>query len=92
MELKAGPLTHQDIGQLDMYVRVFEDLKKIPGDNPTIGIILCTDKDETLVKYSVLEENRQLFASRYRLVLPSEDELSRQIEIEKELLHRARDY
>jgi predicted nuclease of restriction endonuclease-like (RecB) superfamily len=92
LELKTGPLTHQDIGQLDMYVRVFEDLKKIPGDNPTIGIILCTDKDETLVKYSVLEENRQLFASRYRLVLPSEDELSRQIEIQKELLRRGEDY
>jgi predicted nuclease of restriction endonuclease-like (RecB) superfamily len=90
LELKAGPLTHQDIGQLDMYVRVFEDLKKIPGDNPTIGIILCTDKDETLVKYSVLDENRQLFASRYRLVLPSEEELSRQIEREKELLHRCK--
>jgi len=69
---------------------MFEDIKKVPGDNPTIGIILCTDKDETLVKYSVLEENRQLFASRYRLVLPSEEELSRQIEKEKELLHRGR--
>ncbi len=90
LELKTGPLTHQDIGQLDMYVRVFEDIKKIPGDNPTIGIILCADKDETLVKYSVLEENRQLFASRYRLVLPSEEELSRQIEKEKEILHRSK--
>jgi len=90
VELKTTALTHQDIGQLDMYVRMFEDLKKVPGDNSTIGIILCTDKDETLVKYSVLEENRQLFASRYRLVLPSEEELCRQIEKEKELLHRAK--
>jgi predicted nuclease of restriction endonuclease-like (RecB) superfamily len=88
IELKTGSLTHQDIGQLDMYVRMFEDLRKIPGDNPTIGIILCADKDETLVKYSVLEENRLLFASRYRMVLPSEEELSRQIEKEKELIHR----
>ena len=89
IELKTSPLTHQDIGQLDMYVRIFEDTKKVPGDNPTIGIILCTDKDETLVKYSVLEENRQLFASRYRLVLPSDEELCRQIEKGKDdLLHR----
>lgn len=80
VELKLGSLTHQDIGQMDMYVRMFEDLKKIPGDNPTIGIIMCAEKDDTLVKYSVLEENKQLFASRYQLVLPSEEELSREIE------------
>jgi predicted nuclease of restriction endonuclease-like (RecB) superfamily len=79
-ELKLGSLTHQDIGQMDMYVRMFEALKKIPGDNPTIGIILCAEKDDTLVKYSVMEENKHLFASRYKLVLPSEEELSREIE------------
>ncbi len=80
VELKLGSLTHQDIGQMDMYVRMFEALKKIPGDNPTIGIILCAEKDDTLVKYSVMEENKQLFASRYKLFLPSEEELSREIE------------
>lgn len=90
VDLKIGALTHQDIGQMDMYVRMWEDLRKVPGDNPTIGIILCTDKDETLVKYSVLEENRHLFASRYRLVLPSEEELSRQVENEKGLLRQSK--
>ncbi len=78
-DLKLGALTHQDIGQMDMYLRMFEDLKKIPGDNPTIGIILCTEKDDTLVKYSVLDENKQLFASRYRLMLPSEEEITQQL-------------
>jgi predicted nuclease of restriction endonuclease-like (RecB) superfamily len=75
-DLKIGPLTHQDIGQMDMYRRMFDDLKRIPGDNPTIGIILCTEKDDTLVKYSGLDENKHLFASRYQLVLPTEKELS----------------
>lgn len=83
LDLKISELTHQDIGQMDMYVRLFEDLKKLPGDNPTIGIILCSDKDETIVKYSVLSENKQLFASRYRLYLPDEKELIREIELEK---------
>ncbi|GGA92884.1 PDDEXK nuclease domain-containing protein [Puia dinghuensis] len=80
LELKLGSLSHQDIGQMDMYVRMFEALKKIPGDNPTIGIILCAEKDDTLVKYSVMEENKHLFASRYKFVLPSEEELSREIQ------------
>ena len=79
VDLKIGALTHQDIGQVDMYLRMFDALKRIAGDNPTIGIILCTEKDETLVKYSVLSENEQLFASRYRLVLPSEQQLMDQI-------------
>ena len=79
IDLKTDKLAHQDIGQMDMYVRMFEDLRKVPGDNPTIGIILCTEKDATLVKYSVLEENRQLFASSYQLLLPTEEELMREI-------------
>lgn len=69
-----------------MYVRLWEDLKRVPTDNPTIGIILCAEKDATLVKYSVLDENKQLFASRYRLVLPSEQELIDEIEREKQIL------
>jgi predicted nuclease of restriction endonuclease-like (RecB) superfamily len=83
IDLKIGELTHQDIGQMDMYVRLFEDRMRTEGDNPTIGLILCTEKDETLVRYSVLEENRQLFASKYRVVLPSEEELRAELEREK---------
>ena len=84
IDLKVNELTHQDIGQMDMYCRIFEDLKKIPGDNPTIGIILCSEKDATLVKYSVLDENKHLFASSYKLILPSEQELIQEIEREKQ--------
>lgn len=74
-DLKTTKLTHQDVGQLDMYVRMFDDLKKQPDDNPTIGILLCAEKDETIVKYSVLAENKQLFATKYLPFLPSEEEL-----------------
>lgn len=80
LELKTHKLTHEAIGQMDMYVRMYNDLKKGDDDNPTIGIILCTEKDETIVKYSVLAENQQLFASRYRLYLPDENELKLLIE------------
>jgi hypothetical protein len=65
---------------MDMYVRMFDDLKRGEGDNPTIGLILCADKDEAIVKYSVLQESEQLFASKYRLVLPTEEELAAEIE------------
>jgi hypothetical protein len=88
IDLKTGKLTHQDIGQMDMYVRLFEDRVKTEGDNPTIGIILCTEKDETVVRYSALNDNSQLFASRYKLYLPSEQELIEEIEREKELMRR----
>jgi hypothetical protein len=80
VELKTGDLTHQDIGQMDMYVRMYDDMKRNEGDNPTIGILLCTEKDETIVKYSVLSENKQLFASKYLLYLPKEEELKAIIE------------
>jgi predicted nuclease of restriction endonuclease-like (RecB) superfamily len=83
IDLKTGKLTHSAIGQMDMYARMYDDLKKSDDDNPTIGIILCTDKDETIVKYSVLAENEKLFASKYRLYLPKEDELIRLIENDK---------
>jgi len=75
IDLKTNKLTHADIGQMDMYVRMFDDLKRGEGDNPTLGIILCTDKEDTVVRYSVLSESQQLFASKYRLILPSEEEL-----------------
>ena len=86
IDLKTGKLAHQDIGQLDMYVRMFDDLKRGDDDNPTIGIILCSDQDETVVKYSVLKDNEQLFASKYRLVLPSEEELAAEIERERRMM------
>jgi len=79
IDLKTVKLTHQDIGQMDMYVRMFDDLKRAVDDNPTIGIILCADKDETIVKYSVLNENKQIFASKYLTVLPTEEELTAEI-------------
>lgn len=86
IDLKAGKLTHQDIGQLDMYVRMFDDLKRGEDDNPTIGIILCDSKDETVVKYSVIQESQQLFASKYQRILPTEEELIAEIEREKRVI------
>lgn len=80
IDLKTNKLSHEAIGQMDMYVRMYNDLKKAEDDNPTIGIILCTEKDETIVKYSVLAENEKLFASKYRLYLPKEEELKELIE------------
>ena len=82
-ELKTTKLTHQDIGQMDMYVRMFDDLKRDASDNPTIGIILCSHKDEAIVRYSVLNDSEQLFASKYKLVLPSEEELRQELERER---------
>jgi predicted nuclease of restriction endonuclease-like (RecB) superfamily len=92
IDLKVGKLTHQDLGQMDMYVRYFEDVKRIEGDNPTIGLILCADKNNTMAKYSLLSGSKQLFASKYKTYLPTEKELQQeiergrhQIEIEKKL-------
>jgi len=79
IDLKTSKLSHTDIGQMDMYVRMFDALKRGEDDNPTIGIILCTEKDETIVKYSVLQENKQLFASKYKTLLPTEKELAEMI-------------
>lgn len=90
VDLKTGELTHQDIGQMDMYVRLFEDTVKGADDNPTVGIILCTEKDHTVVKYSVLNENRQLFASKYMLYLPTEEALRQELERERALVVRER--
>ena len=85
VELKTGKLTHQDIGQLDMYVRMYDDLKKQENDNSTIGLLLCTDTDSTVIKYSVLNDNKNLFASKYVNYLPSEEELINEIERQKTL-------
>lgn len=90
IDLKTTKLTHQDIGQIDMYVRMFDDLKRGPDDNPTIGLILCTDKDETIVQYSVLKGSEQLFASKYRTALPTEAELIAELERERRFIEETR--
>jgi predicted nuclease of restriction endonuclease-like (RecB) superfamily len=89
IDLKMGTLTHQDIGQMDMYVRMYEDQRRAPDDNPTIGIVLCSDKDKAVVKYSVLQENQQIFATRYMLYLPTEDELQQLVENDRNILEEA---
>jgi len=76
--------THQDIGQMDFYVRYYEKEMKTETDNPTIGIVLCSEKNEAMVKYSVLEESKQIFASKYMLYIPTEEELIREISKERE--------
>lgn len=86
IDLKIGKLTHKDIGQMDFYVRYAEDNIKVKGDNPTIGMILCSEKNETIVKYSMLNENKQMFASRYKLYLPTEEELAKELQHEIELI------
>ena len=83
-DLKTRELTHENIGQMDMYVRLYDDQRRGPGDNPTVGIILCANKDETVVRYSVLHGNEKLFASKYKLVLPSEQELRAELKRELE--------
>lgn len=83
-ELKTHRLTHQDIGQLDMYVRMYDDLVKGEDDQPTIGVLLCTDTDNTIARYSVLNDSDQLFAAKYMTYMPTEEELRREIEQQKE--------
>lgn len=83
IDLKMGKLTHQDVGQMDMYVRMYDDLRRGEGDNPTVGLILCAERDEVVARYSVLHESEQLFASKYMLYLPSEAELRAEIERER---------
>jgi len=86
IDLKTSKLTHQDIGQIDFYVRYFDDQIKLPEDNPTLGIILCTEKNESMVKYSVLSDKDSLFASKYMLYLPTEEELKKELERERLLI------
>ena len=85
IDLKTNKITHQDIGQMDMYIRMYDDLKRGEGDNPTLGIVLCADTDEDIAKYSILQGNEQLFASKYKLYLPTEEELRAEIETQKEM-------
>lgn len=80
IDLKIGKLTHQDVGQMDSYIRMFDDLYKNEDDNPTIGLILCSQKNEAIARYSVLNDAKQIFASKYKLTLPSPEELQKEIE------------
>ena len=86
IDLKNGKLSYQDIGQIDFYVRYFDDQVKLPEDNPTLGVILCADKNEAMAKYSVLSDKDNLLASKYMLCLPTEEELTREMLRERELL------
>lgn len=83
IDLKTNPITHQDVGQMDMYVRMYDERIRGEGDNPTIGIVLCSETDEDIARYSVLHDNNQLFASKYMLYMPTEEELRREIELQK---------
>ncbi|MGI6578771.1 MAG: PDDEXK nuclease domain-containing protein [Saccharofermentanales bacterium] len=86
-DLKTGKITHQDVGQMDMYVRMYDELKRSEGDNPTIGIVLCYDTDEDIARYSVMHGSEQLFAVKYKLYLPTEEELRAEIEMQKTLFY-----
>ena len=87
IDLKTSKVTHQDVGQMDMYVRMYDELKRTEGDNPTLGIILCADTDDDIAKYSVLHGNEQLFASKYKLYLPDEERLRAEIEAQKQIFY-----
>lgn len=87
IDLKTNKTTHQDIGQMDMYIRMYDELRRSEGDNPTIGIVLCSDTDEDIARYSVMHGNEQLFASKYRLYLPTEEELRNEIESQKAMFY-----
>lgn len=89
IDLKMGRLTHQDVGQMDMYVRMFDDLKRVQDDNPTVGLILCAERDEVVARYSVLNNSAQLFASKYMLYLPTEAQLRAEIERERAAIEAA---
>ena len=85
IDLKVGKISHQDVGQMDMYVRMYDELKCTEGDNPTIGIVLCSETDEDIARYSILKGNEQLFATKYKLYLPTEEQLRKEIKHQKDL-------
>ena len=87
IDLKMGKITHQDVGQIDMYVRMYDDLKRGAGDNPTLGILLCSETDEDIARYSVLHDNDRLFMSKYLAYLPTKDQLKVEIERQKEIFY-----
>lgn len=85
IDLKTTQISHQDVGQMDMYVRMYDELKRTDGDNPTIGLILCSKTSEDMAKYSILKENKQLFQAKYLTYLPTEEQLRHEIERQKEI-------
>ena len=85
IDLKTSPITHQDVGQMDMYVRMYDEQKRIKGDKPTVGLVLCSDTSADMARYSVLRDNNRLFQAKYLTFLPTEDELRREIERQKEI-------
>lgn len=91
IDLKTEKITHQDVGQMDMYIRMYDELKRSEGDNPTIGIVLCSDTDKDIARYSVMHGNEQLFASKYKLYLPTEEELRAEIETQKTMYYLQHD-
>jgi len=88
IDLKMGKLMHEDIGQMDFYVRYFEKEVRQPNDHPTIGLILCSDKNDAMVKYTLLDESKQLFASKYQLYLPTEEELRKELGQERHFIEQ----
>lgn len=91
IDLKTTTITHQDVGQMDMYVRMYDERVRSEGDNPTIGIVLCSETDEDIARYSVLHDNDRLFASKYMLYMPTEEELREEIERQKEFFRLQHD-
>lgn len=89
IDLKIGKLTHGDVGQMDSYIRMFDDLYMNNDDNPTIGLLLCSEKNEAIAKYSVLHDDKQMFASKYVLILPTAEELEKQINFERHRIEEA---
>lgn len=87
IDLKTDKVTYQDVGQMDMYIRMYDDFKRSDGDNPTLGIVLCADTDEDVARYSVMHGNEQLFATKYKLYLPTEEELRAEIEAQKAIFY-----
>lgn len=85
IDLKTTKITHQDVGQMDMYVRMYDEMKRTEGDNPTIGILLCSETSQDIARFSILHDSKQLFASKYLTYLPTEQQLKEEIEKQKEI-------
>lgn len=85
IDLKTTKITHQDVGQMDMYVRMYDELKRTEGDNPTIGILLCSETSQDIARFSILHDSKQFFASKYLTYLPTEQQLKKEIEKQKEI-------
>ena len=85
VDLKTTTISHQDVGQMDMYIRMFDELRRTEGDNPTIGLLLCAETSKDIAHYSILHDNKQLYAAKYLTYLPIEEQLRHEIERQKEI-------